>query len=145
VIRNKTAETTRRVDMVFGISYADDINRAEEVLKDIIANHELVLDEPEPMIRLNELGDSSVNFIVRPWANTGDYWTIYWDVTKEVKKRFDAEGISIPFPQRDVHLYQEVVSGNSKSAGSPESPPQGSSNNIPDLDVQGDGEEDPTN
>jgi small conductance mechanosensitive channel len=145
VIRNKTAETTRRVDMVFGISYADDINRAEEVLKDIIANHELVLDEPEPMIRLNELGDSSVNFIVRPWANTGDYWTIYWDVTKEVKRRFDAEGISIPFPQRDVHLYQEVLSSNSSAAAGPEPPQEVSSKNLADLDVQGDGEEDPTN
>jgi small conductance mechanosensitive channel len=145
VIRNKTAETTRRVDMVFGISYADDINRAEQVLKDIIADHELILDEPEPMIRLNELGDSSVNFIVRPWTNTGDYWTVYWDVTKAVKQRFDAKGISIPFPQRDVHLYQEVVSSNSKAAASPEPPQEGSSKNLADLELPDDGESDPTN
>lgn len=145
VIRNKTAETTRRVDMVFGISYADDINRAERVLQEILGAHELVLDEPEPMIRLNELGDSSVKFIVRPWANTEDYWTVYWDVTKQVKQRFDAEGISIPFPQRDVHLYQGIVSGDSKPTESLEPPQEGSSKNMADLDVQDGGGGDPSN
>jgi len=107
VIRNITAEPNRRVDMTFGIAYADDIDHAERVLQEIVANHELVLADPEPVIKLHTLGESSVDFVVRPWANTEDYWTVYWDITRAVKKRFDAEGISIPFPQRDVHLIQE--------------------------------------
>lgn len=107
VIRNITAEPNRRVDMTFGISYSDDIEHAERVLQDIVKNHELVLDDPEPDIRLHALGESSVDFIVRPWARTTDYWTVHWDITRAVKQRFDAEGISIPFPQRDVHLIQE--------------------------------------
>jgi small conductance mechanosensitive channel len=107
VIRNITAEPNRRVDMSFGISYSDNIDHAERILSDIVRSHELVLAEPEPDIKLHTLGESSVNFIVRPWARTSDYWTVYWDITRAVKQRFDAEGISIPFPQRDVHLIQE--------------------------------------
>jgi small conductance mechanosensitive channel len=106
VIKNVTAQTNRRVDMVFGIGYADDIPHAEKILKEIVESHELVLDDPEPNIRLHNLGDSSVDFIVRPWTKTDDYWEVYWDITREVKMRFDAEGISIPFPQRDVHVFQ---------------------------------------
>jgi small conductance mechanosensitive channel len=105
VIRNRMSETTRRVDMVFGIGYADDVDRAERVLRDIVKSHELTLVDPEPTIQLNNLGDSSVDFIVRSWTKTDDYWKVYWDVTREVKRCFDAEGISIPFPQRDVHVY----------------------------------------
>jgi small conductance mechanosensitive channel len=76
-----------------------------------------VLSEPPPVVRMHELGDSSVNFICRPWANTADYWTVYWDVTRAVKQRFDSEGISIPFPQRDVHLYHETgANGERQSA-----------------------------
>ena len=108
VIKNVTAQNIRRVDMTFGISYSDDIPKTEQVFKEILAAHEKVLDEPESMIHLHELGDSSVNFIVRPWVNTDDYWDVYWDVTREVKMRFDREGISIPFPQRDVHLFNET-------------------------------------
>ena len=70
-----------------------------------------MLKDPEPVVRLHTLGDSSVNFIVRPWSKTEEYWDVYWDVTREVKRRFDAEGISIPFPQRDVHLYREDTPG----------------------------------
>jgi small conductance mechanosensitive channel len=106
VIRNITAEPNRRVDMTFGIAYADDIDHAESVLWGIVKSNELVLIDPEPVIRLHTLGESSVDFIVRPWARTADYWTVYWDITRAVKKRFDSEGISIPFPQRDVHLIQ---------------------------------------
>lgn len=106
VIRNATAEESRRVDLVFGISYADDIGAAEAVLKDIVAAHPKILADPEPMIRVHKLGESSVDFIVRPWAKTADYWDVYWDLTRSVKERFDSSGISIPFPQRDVHLYQ---------------------------------------
>jgi small conductance mechanosensitive channel len=105
VITNATGVTERRVDMVFGIGYSDDMDRAERILEDVINAHPKVLKDPEPTIRMNELADSSVNFIARPWAKTGDYWDVYWDIHREVKRRFDAEGIGIPFPQRDVHLY----------------------------------------
>jgi len=107
VINNVTAQATRRVDLVFGIGYADDAAKAQGIMEDVLRNHELVLDEPEFVVRLHELGDSSVNFICRPWCLTGDYWDVYWDVTETVKQRFDAEGISIPFPQRDVHIYEQ--------------------------------------
>jgi small conductance mechanosensitive channel len=107
VITNLTAQRTRRVDLVFGISYDDDIEKAEAVLREIVDAQDAVLDEPEPTIRLHELGDSSVNFIVRPWVKTDDYWDTYWGLTKAVKQRFDKEGISIPFPQRDVHVYEQ--------------------------------------
>jgi hypothetical protein len=105
VITHMTATGQRRADMVFGIGYDDDIDKAQRILEDIVHSHKLVLKDPEPVIRMNELGESSVNFIVRPWAKTEDLWTVYWDITREVKKRFDKEGISIPFPQRDVHVY----------------------------------------
>ena len=107
VITNLTAQRTRRVDLVFGISYGDDIDKAEKVLHEIVVAHDAVLEDPEPLIKLHELGDSSVNFIVRPWVKTGDYWDTYWDLTKAVKQGFDKEGISIPFPQRDVHVYEQ--------------------------------------
>jgi small conductance mechanosensitive channel len=111
VIRNITHQETRRIDMTFGIAYSDDIAKAERVLGEIVASHEKVLEDPAPVIRLHELGDSSMNFVVRPWSKTSDYWDVYWDITREVKHRFDAEGISIPFPQRDVHVYHEDASG----------------------------------
>jgi small conductance mechanosensitive channel len=106
VIKNVTAQKVRRVDLVFGISYTDDIPKTEKILQEVVAAHEAVLDDPEPMIRVHELGDSSVNFIVRPWVKTDDYWETYWALTRAVKIRFDEEGVSIPFPQRDVHLYK---------------------------------------
>jgi small conductance mechanosensitive channel len=106
VIKNVTAQSIRRIDLVFGISYTDDIPKTEKVLQEIVDSHESVLKDPETKIRLHELGDSSVNFIVRPWVKTDDYWETYWAITRAVKMRFDEEGISIPFPQRDVHLYQ---------------------------------------
>ena len=113
VIKNVTAQKERRIDMVFGISYSDDIPHAERVLGEILENHEKVLDDPEPMVRLHNLGESSVDFIVRPWVATDDYWDVYWDITREVKMRFDAEGISIPFPQRDLHIFEEKAPDNS--------------------------------
>ena len=106
VIKNVTAQKIRRVDLVFGISYTDDIPKTEKILQEVVAAHEAVLDEPETMIRLHELGDSSVNFVVRPWVKTDDYWETYWALIRAVKMRFDEEGISIPFPQRDVHIYK---------------------------------------
>jgi small conductance mechanosensitive channel len=105
VIKNVTAQKERRIDLEFGIGYDDDIELAERVLTEIVSEHEKILNQPEPMIHLHTLGDSSVNFIVRPWTKTEDYWGVYWDLMREVKLRFDREGISIPFPQRDVHLY----------------------------------------
>jgi small conductance mechanosensitive channel len=104
-IINITGSDMRRVDMVFGIGYEDDFGKAQEILHSILAQHPKVLDTPEPTIRLHELGDSSVNLICRPWAKTEDYWGVYWDVMESVKREFDKQGISIPFPQRDVHFY----------------------------------------
>ena len=106
VITNLTAQRTRRVDLTVGISYEDDIEKAETVLREIISEHEAVLDDPEPNVRLHELGESSLNFIVRPWVKTSDYWDTYWELTKAIKLRFDKEGISIPYPQRDVHVIK---------------------------------------
>ena len=104
-IKNITHERVRRVDMVFGIGYGDDVEKTEKVLEAILADHPMVLRSPEPTIKLHVLNSSSVDFIVRPWVKTEDYWDVYWDVTREVKMRFDREGISIPFPQQDVHLH----------------------------------------
>jgi small conductance mechanosensitive channel len=108
VIKNVTAQKVRRVDLVFGVSYSDDSPQTEKVLTEILREHPKVLDDPAPTIKLHNLGDSSVDFIVRPWVKTEDYWDVHWDVTREVKVRFDREGISIPFPQRDVHYYEET-------------------------------------
>jgi small conductance mechanosensitive channel len=108
VITNVTGITERRIDLVFGIGYSDDIDKAQKILEDIVSGNKLVLKDPEPVIKLHELADSSVNFICRPWVKPDDYWEVYWDITREVKRRFDAEGVSIPFPQTDVHLYQET-------------------------------------
>ncbi len=107
VIKNVTDQHLRRVDMVFGISYSDDIVKVEKILMEILETNEMVLKNPIPVVRLHELGDSSVNFIVRPWVRTADYWDVHWDVTRAVKMRFDEEGVSIPFPQQDVHLFEE--------------------------------------
>ena len=108
VIKNVTAQKVRRVDMTFGISYSDDIPKAESILREILSSHEKVLEDPEPVVKLHTLGESSVDFIARPWTTRDDYWDVYWDVTREVKMRFDADGVSIPFPQRDVHLYTQA-------------------------------------
>jgi small conductance mechanosensitive channel len=106
IITNITGTSKRRVDLVFGIGYTDDIAKAQKILEDILANHESVLKDPEPVVKVHELADSSVNFVVRPWVETDNYWDVYWDITRAVKERFDAEGVSIPFPQRDVHVHQ---------------------------------------
>ncbi|MEH6734179.1 MAG: mechanosensitive ion channel family protein [Shewanella sp.] len=106
-INNITAEHQRRVDMTFGISYSDNVEHAETILKNIVEQHPKVQTHPEPIVKLHTLGESSVDFIVRPWVKPDDYWEVYWDITRAVKIRFDAEGISIPFPQRDVHIYQK--------------------------------------
>ena len=98
IITNVTGSSERRVDLEFDIGYEADIDKAQKVLNEIMAEHKLVLKDPEPAVHLHELADSSVNFICRPWVKTADYWTVFWDITREVKLRFDKEGISIPFP-----------------------------------------------
>ncbi|MGB5626049.1 MAG: mechanosensitive ion channel family protein, partial [Woeseiaceae bacterium] len=117
VIQNVTAQQERRVDMTFSISYADDVEKAETVFADIIDEHELTLDDPKPMIKLQTLNSSSVDFVVRPWVKSEDYWAVYWDITREVKMRFDREGISIPFAQQDVHHYYDGVHATPSEAG----------------------------
>ena len=106
VIVNVTGITSRRVDLVFGIGYSDDIDKAQQILEEIVAANDDVLKDPEPTVKLHELADSSVNFVCRPWVRPDDYWDVYMDTTENIKKAFDAGSISIPFPQRDVHLYE---------------------------------------
>lgn len=110
VINNMTAERVRRVDMVFGIAYEDDFDYAKKIAMDVLEANDMVLKKPEPNVRVHTLNESSVDLIVRPWVKTDDYWDTYWDVTEEIKRQFDAKGITIPFPQRDVHL--NVVNGS---------------------------------
>lgn len=104
-IVNVTARPTRRIDLVFGIGYGDDIRTAKRLIEEVMGRDERILAEPAPAISLAELADSSVNINVRPWVNTGDYWAVRSDLLENVKAAFDANGISIPFPQRDVHLH----------------------------------------
>lgn len=104
-ITNYSANSTRRVDLVAGISYGDDIDKARAAIQAALAEVSGILETPAPDILVSEMADSSVNFKVRPWCNPVDYWSVYFGVTEAIKKRFDADGISIPFPQRDVHLY----------------------------------------
>ena len=106
IITNYSANDTRRVDMVVGVSYDDDIDKVRKTLEEIIAADDRILNDPAPKIAVSELADSSVNFIVRPWCATDDYWAVMLDLTETIKKRFDKEGISFPFPQQDVHLYK---------------------------------------
>ena len=105
-IVNYSAKDQRRVDMVFGCGYGDDIRKAKALLEEIVTDNPLVLQDPEPTIGVLELGESSVNFAVRPWTKTADYWPARFQITETVKQRFDEAGLSIPFPQRDVHLIK---------------------------------------
>ncbi len=108
-IVNYSAKDTRRVDMVFGVGYGDDLDKVRRVISEVLNEDGRVLAEPESTIGVLELADSSVNFAVRPWVKTADYWPVYFDLHENIKKRFDQEGITIPFPQQDVYLHQ--VSG----------------------------------
>jgi small conductance mechanosensitive channel len=101
---NFSEQATRRVDMVVGIGYGSDLLKAKAILEEMVNGHELVLKDPAPKIAVSELADSSVNFVVRPWVNAADYWTVKWDLTEKIKLRFDEEGIEIPFPQMSVHF-----------------------------------------
>jgi len=105
-ITNYSAKEQRRIDMVFGIGYDDDIKKTKQVLQELILADERILKDPEPVIAVAELADSSVNFVVRPWVKTDDYWNVKFDFTEAVKLRFDKENICIPYPQQDVHMHQ---------------------------------------
>jgi small conductance mechanosensitive channel len=107
IITNYSANDTRRIDMVVGVSYDDDIDKVRKTLEDLVATEDRILDEPATTIAVSELADSSVNFVVRPWVKSLDYWGVKFDMTEAIKKRFDAEGISFPYPQTDVHLYKQ--------------------------------------
>lgn len=107
-ITNFSAEAIRRVDLVIGISYDSDLRKAKQILQDILAQDSRVLKEPAAVVTVAALADSSVNFNVRPWVNSTDYWAVYWDTLEKVKLTFDEQGIAIPFPQMDVHIKQET-------------------------------------
>jgi small conductance mechanosensitive channel len=123
VITNVTGKRTRRVDLTFGIAYNAEIAKAVAVLEEVLNAHPKTLSDPAPMVRVHELADSSVNLIARPWVRTDDYWDVYWDLMRQVKERFDQEGIGIPFPQRDLHMPGAIEVKLSRSepsaAGSP--------------------------
>lgn len=106
VITNVTGSSTRRVDLVFGIGYDDDMDKAQGLLEEIARAHPKVLEEPATVVKVGTLNASSVDYVVRPWCKTEDYWDVYWDITRQVKERFDAEGVSIPYPQTDIHIHQ---------------------------------------
>lgn len=107
VIKNYSANPTRRIDLVVGVGYDDDLNVAIETIRQVLSADERILDEPEPVIAVSEMADSSVNLVVRPWVNGPDYWTTRWDLTKALKERLEGAGLNIPYPQRDVHVFRE--------------------------------------
>lgn len=110
-IVNYSAKPMRRIDLLYGVSYSDDIDKVKSVMAEVLAQDSRILKDPAPVIGLLELGDSSVNFAVRPWVMTADFWDVYFDLNERMKKRLDNEGISIPFPQQDVHLYSSASNG----------------------------------
>ena len=105
-IVNVTANDTRRVDMSVGVSYTDDLDKVQNIIMDVLKADERILKDPPPQVVVSELADSSVNFHVRPWTATGDYWGVYFDFQKTIKQRLDSEGVSIPFPQHDVYMHR---------------------------------------
>lgn len=107
IIINYSARDTRRIDMVFGIAYDDDIKKAKDLIWEQLKADERILQDPEPVVAVGELADSSVNFNVRPWVKTSDYWAVLWDLNEKIKLSFDANGISIPFPQMHLHLQTQ--------------------------------------
>lgn len=109
-ITNFSAHSTRRVDMVLGVSYDDDLHKVKKIILELLLSDERVLSDPEPQVAVSNLGDSSVDFVIRPWVNAKDYWDFKFDFTHSVKEKFDLEGVSIPFPQRDLHLFEESAS-----------------------------------
>ncbi len=105
-IKNFSAKATRRIDLVVGCGYSDDLRAVKQFLEDLIADEPRILADPEPVVAVNELGDSSINFVVRPWVNAADYWAVRWDLNEKIKLGFDEQGFNIPFPSRDVYMHQ---------------------------------------
>jgi len=108
IITNINANSTRRIDLVFGISYDDNVQEAKSILQDLVEADSRVLADPAPKVALAEFADSSINIVCRPWVNTADYWDVRFDLMDRVKQRFDERNITIPYPQRDVHLIQQT-------------------------------------
>ncbi|BBP43203.1 mechanosensitive ion channel family protein [Thiosulfativibrio zosterae] len=106
-ITNFSARDTRRVDMVFGIGYDADVKLAKSILEKLVTEDERILKDPAPVVAVSELADSSINFVVRPWVNSGDYWAVYWSMNEKVLEAFAEANVSIPYPQMDVHLYKK--------------------------------------
>ena len=113
-ISNYTVNGTRRIDMVIGVSYDDDLKKAQEVIEGVLRAEERILADPAPVVAVSALADSSVNFVVRPWVNVADYWPTYFDLTARIKVALDENGITIPFPQHDVHLKNGSLSVGKK-------------------------------
>lgn len=105
-IKNFSAKSTRRIDLVVGCGYSDDLRAVKQFLEDLIADDQRILADPEPVVAVNELGDSSINFVVRPWVNAADYWAVRWDLNEKIKLGFDEQGFNIPFPSREVFMHQ---------------------------------------
>jgi small conductance mechanosensitive channel len=118
-ISNYSAKETRRIDLVVGCGYGDDLQAVKRFLGDLVDNHPRILPTPEPVVAVSELADNSVNFVVRPWVANADYWAVRWELTEAIKVGFDQHGFSIPFPQQDVHLHRVKL-----DAAQPESPPR---------------------
>lgn len=116
-IKNYSANPTRRIDLVMGVGYGDDLNVAIRTIQEVLSEESRILPEPAPQVAVSELGDSSVNIVVRPWVNGADYWPTRFDLTKELKERLEAAGCEIPFPQRDVHIFYENAPVEAKKSG----------------------------
>lgn len=134
VITNVTGKDTRRVDLTFGIAYNSDIAKATDILEELLRAHPKTLDTPAPVVRVHELADSSVNLIARPWVRTADYWDVYWDLMRQVKERFDEQGVNIPFPQRDLHIPGAI---EVRIAGTQTTPPVARSRDSVDRPTGG--------
>jgi len=115
-ITNYSAKPTRRIDLVFGIGYDDDMKQAKDIIAEVFDGDARILKDPAPTIAVDELGDNSVNIVARPWVATADYWAVKWDLVETIKRRFDESGISIPFPQRDVWI-RDAGTGETTTAG----------------------------
>ena len=112
---NYTINGTRRVDLVVGVSYEDDLKKAKKAIEKVLVGDDRILKEPAPTVAVSELGDSSVNFVVRPWVKATDYWDVYFDITQKVKLSLDENGITIPYPQRDIHMKNGITQGAAAS------------------------------
>lgn len=129
-IINYSAKPTRRIDLVFGVGYDDDMKKVKDILTKIVNSDERILKEPAPNVAVHALGDSSVDFICRPWVATADYWAVFWHLQETVKMEFDKAGITIPYPQRDMHIVSDInleKGANSNKAAKKETKPKAKS------------------